>query len=102
MIGEHPKNKEFKKLFYWPDAVVHLPFGSDKILDIIKEYDEQPIRQENIRRKNVLESLMKHDWAYRWETVLKTAGLDPMPGLLERKKQLESLSKLVDKEISDI
>jgi hypothetical protein len=35
---------------------------------------------------------------HRWETILKIAGLEPMQGLLERKKQLENLSKLVEKE----
>jgi hypothetical protein len=95
MIGEYPENIEFKKIFYWPDAVMQLPFGSVKINEIINELDKQPERQEIIRRKNVLESLTKHDWAYRWEAMLKMAGLEPMPGLLERKKQLESLSMLV-------
>jgi hypothetical protein len=96
MIGEHPKNEEFKKIFYWKDAVIHLPFGSNKIQEIISEFDGQPRRQAEIRIKNVVESLMRHDWAYRWETILKTAGLEPMPGLLERKKRLENLSKLVE------
>jgi hypothetical protein len=102
MIGEHPKNEEFKKIFYWPDAVVHVPFSSDKIDEIINELDQQPQRLENIRRKNVMESLMRHDWAYRWETILKAAGLEPMPGLLERKKQLENLLKLAEKEKNDL
>ncbi len=98
MIGEHPKTEEFKKIFYWKDAVIHVPYGSNKIQEKIAEFDGQSRRQAEVRKKNVVESLMKHDWAYRWETMLKTAGLEPMPGLLERKKRLENLSKLVENE----
>lgn len=77
--------------------VVHLPFGSDKIDTIINELDMQPERQEKIRRNNVVQSLLHHDWVYRWETVLKIAGLEPMPELLERKKRLRDLSNIVEK-----
>ena len=97
MIGEHPKSEEFGKLFNWLDAVIHLPFGSDKIKTIIKELDRQPDRQEKIRRNNMVQSLLRHDWVYRWETILETAGLKPMPELLERKKRLRDLSNIIEK-----
>jgi hypothetical protein len=93
MIGERPDNEEFAKLFDWPDAVQYLRYGSDSIDAIIHELDAQPDRQEEMRRNNVAQSLMRHDWAYRWETVLKTAGLEPMPNLLERKERLKKLAK---------
>jgi spore maturation protein CgeB len=95
MIGEPPKNEEFKKIFYWPDAVIHLPYNSEKIDEIIHELDKQPQRQKKIREKNVYETLTKHDWAYRWETILKMAMLEPMNGLLERKRQLQNIAKLI-------
>jgi hypothetical protein len=97
MIGEVPKNKEFGKIFNWPDAVIHLPFGSDKIDAIINEVDTQPDRQEKIRRNNVVQSLMRHDWVYRWERILEIAGLNPMAALMERKKRLRDLSNMVEK-----
>ncbi len=93
MIGEYPNNEEFKKLFDWPDAVLHLPYDSDNIDTLINELDRQPERQEHIRRTNVLQALMRHDWVYRWETVLATAGLEPLPELLERKERLRNLAK---------
>lgn len=97
MIGEHPRNDEFKRVFTWPDAVVHLPFDSDKIESIIHELDMKPDRQEKIRRNNVIQSLLHHDWVYRWETILKIAGLKPLPELLKRKKHLKNLSEMVEK-----
>lgn len=97
MIGETPKNEQFAKVFDWPDAVIHVPFGSDNIGVIINELDKQPQRQAEIRKNNVIQSLLRHDWVYRWEAVLKIAGLDPMPQLLERKQRLRDLSNRVEK-----
>jgi hypothetical protein len=95
MIGEYPRNGEFEKLFNWPDAVIYLPFDSDNIGTIINALDKQPDRKEKIRRNNVVQSLLRHDWVYRWETVLKTAGLEPMPELLKRKKRLKDLFGII-------
>jgi hypothetical protein len=95
MIGERPVNKEFDQLFDWPDAVIDLPFGSDRIDQVICELDRQPERQEEIRRRNVRESLMRHDWAYRWQSVLQQAGLEPMSGFYERKEQLRKRAECV-------
>lgn len=92
MIGEYPTNEEFPRLFDWPDAVIHMPYDFDKIDSIINELDAQPQRQEEIRRNNVAHALTRHDWVYRWETVLATAGLQPLPGLLERKERLKTLA----------
>jgi hypothetical protein len=95
MMGECPKNEEFKKIFNWPGAVIHLAYNSNKVDKIINELDSQPNRQEQIRRNNVIESLLRHDWVYRWEVVIKVVGLEPMPHLLERKKRLRDLSNMV-------
>jgi hypothetical protein len=98
MIGEPPQNDQYVKEFDWEDAVVRLPFGSDKIDVVLKDLDAQPQRQREVRKKNVRESLLRHDWAYRWEAVLRTAGLEPMDKLRERKKRLESISRMVGAE----
>jgi hypothetical protein len=92
MIGEIPKNGVYENLFNWPDAVIPLPFGSDKIGEIIDELDRQPDREEAIRKNNITHSLRRHDWAYRWESLLDIGGLEPLPGLLKRKEQLERLA----------
>lgn len=88
MIGETPRNENFAKAFDWADAVIDVPFDSDAIATAIEEMDRQPERQAAIRTNNVAESLRRHDWAYRWESILATAGLRPLPALEERKSQL--------------
>ena len=95
MVGEIPNNGEFERLFDWPDAVVPLPFGSDRIAALINELEGQQEKQERIRRMNVVEALARHDWAYRWEKILENVGLGPMPELLQRKERLANLAKVV-------
>lgn len=93
MIGELPENDEFRNLFDWPNAVLRLPYDSEDIDTLIDRIDMQPDEQERMRRNNVAQALMRHDWAYRWEAVLQAAGLQPMQGLLERKARLKDLAK---------
>jgi glycosyl transferase family 1 len=95
MVGERPDNEQFERLFPWPDAVIHLPYDSCDIDTIINDLDRDPERQDTIRRTNVVQALAQHDWVYRWEAVLKTVGLDPLPGVLQRKERLETLVKAV-------
>jgi hypothetical protein len=95
MVGERPQNEEFERLFDWPDALIDMPYDSSEIDLIIQELDRQPERQERIRQNNVAHALLRHDWAYRWDAILKIAGLAPMPQLLERKELLQGLGEAV-------
>jgi len=96
LLGDKPRNnKEFDRILNWPDAVIHVPYGSDNIREVIRELDKDLIRQERIRIQNIAEALSNHDWAHRWESVLKLAGLQPLPKLLERKQRLADLLQLI-------
>ena len=92
MVGERPKTETFEQLFDWPDAVVDLPYNSTNIDAVIRDMDRQPERIENIRRANVTQALLRHDWAYRWEAILQATGLAPMPELSARKERLRHLA----------
>ena len=96
MIGEKPNHREFEKYFDWPDVVIDMQFGCEDIGRILRELDKEPGRQAQIRRTNVIQSLRRHDWVYRWEAVLKIAGLDPMPSLHGRKRQLQEQANVVE------
>jgi hypothetical protein len=95
LLGERPGNEVFGRLFDWPDALIHLPYDSAKVDEIIHELDMQPERQETIRRANVAHALLRHDWVYRWESILETVNLEPMPQVLKRKERLRSMSEAV-------
>jgi hypothetical protein len=96
MIGERPKNEEFERLFDWPEAVTELAYDPSNVDMVIKDLDGDPERQDRIRRANVVQVLLRHDWAYRWEAVLKSVGLEPMQGVLERKEHLRKLAQVVN------
>jgi hypothetical protein len=95
MIGEVPTNGEFERLFDWPGSVCDLPSDSDQIGAMINKLDGQPEKQESIRQSNIVQSLRRHDWAYRWDLILKLAGLEPVAESCERKDHLESLAESV-------
>jgi hypothetical protein len=95
MIGERPRTHAFEEYFDWPDAVVHLEYGSSAVDRVISELDRDLQRQERIRRTNVVQSLLRHDWIYRWEAILRAVDLEPMPGFLQRKERLKSLARQI-------
>lgn len=96
LLGELPKNGKFEALFDYPDALIHLPYNSSDIARIIHELDEKPERQAVVRRTNVVQALRRHDWAYRWEAILKTIGLEPMPELRQRKERLRTMADAIE------
>jgi hypothetical protein len=95
MIGERPQNEQFERLFDWPEAVTQLPFGSRDIDAVIARLDRDRERQEKTRRTGVAQALKRHDWVYRWETILQHVGLEPMQVALERKERLRRLAEVV-------
>ena len=92
LLGERPRNGEFEVLFNWPDALIDLPYNSPDAEAIVRELDDQPERCAKIRRLNVQQSLIRHDWVYRWETILNQVGATPLQGLEARKRQLQCLA----------
>lgn len=97
MVGERPNNEVFEGLFDWPDAVAHLPYGSQDIDVVIRGLDADPERLARIRRTGIVQALMRHDWVYRWEAILKTIGLEPTQRALERKDRLGKLAEIVSR-----
>jgi len=99
MIGQGPRNEEFEKHFNWPGSIVHLPYGSKNIGNLIKDLENDVPGSNAIRKNNIVNSLGRHDWVYRWEELLEIAGLKPAPGAHERKKRLQDLIKSVRAEM---
>lgn len=92
MIGDPPRTEAFQTHFDWPDAVVYLPFGGSDIGSLMAELDRQPERLARIRHDNVVNALRRHDWLYRWQSVLASAGLEPTPAMQERQARLAALA----------
>jgi len=94
LVGSAPDTAAFHEHFDWIDAVV--PIGASGILPTIRELDADPDRVAQIRRNGVVNSLLRHDGAHRWEAMLRSIGLEMPPGLASRKLRLEGLAEQVD------
>lgn len=97
MIGDLIESGVFRKHFDWPDAVIEVPFHSPNIAEVLAELDSQPERLEKVRRNNVVQSLLRHDWVYRWRAILDIVGLEPRPALVAREKRLKKLAEDIKK-----
>jgi len=97
MIGEPPENEVFRKYFGWRDAMIRVPFDTPDIAEILADLDSQPERLAEIRKNNVVQSLLHHDWVYRWRAILDIAGLEAKPALVAREKRLKKLAEDAEK-----
>ncbi|ARV58640.1 hypothetical protein BZZ01_08315 [Nostocales cyanobacterium HT-58-2] len=95
MLGVAPKCEDFTSNFDWLDAVIEILFDCSNIADIISHLDVQSEYQERIRKNNIINSLLRHDWVYRWEAILATVGLNTTPQMRERKANLKNLAEIV-------
>ena len=94
MLGEPPRSEEFERQFDWPDAVIRLPFDSPDVGRVLLELDEDPTRLARIRRDNVYNAVLRHDWVHRLRTVFETLGISPTEAMLAREAQLKALGAL--------
>jgi hypothetical protein len=92
MIGVPPKNAEFARQFDWQDAVIHLPFDSPDVAQILAELNSNPQRLAAIRRNNVHYAAQRHDWGARLRTVFDTVGIKPTDAMIEREDKLKTLA----------
>jgi Glycosyl transferases group 1 len=96
MLGLPPANEMFSQYFDWEDVVIKVPPDSRDIIAIIAELESQPEKLANIRRQNVVNSLLKHDWVYRWQTILTAFNLTPTQSIIDREQRLQKLAQEID------
>jgi hypothetical protein len=93
MLGEAPRNDEFKRQFDWPDAVIHLPFDSPDVGRVLKGLDSDPDRLRQIRRNNVHNAALRHDWLHRYEVICEKVGVKRTPGMDARSQALKAVAE---------
>jgi hypothetical protein len=92
MIGEAPRTEQFKRQFDWPDAVIHMPFDSPDIGRILADLDGDPERLRAVRRNNVREAALRHDWLYRIRMVFEILGLTATEEMEARAHRLDQIA----------
>jgi len=97
MIGEPVPSEYYKKDFDWDDAVIPIPNGPGEISKLIKCLDKDPDRLDKIRKTSIVQSLLRHDWVYRWKDILELMDMKSKPQLVAREKKLKELARLVER-----
>ncbi len=95
MIGTPPVCEAYTTHFDWCDAVIEVPLNITDIANVITELDAQPQRLEKIRKDNLINSLLRHDWVYRWKEILTKVGLSSTPQMLSREAYLKNLAEMI-------
>ena len=97
LLGRAPSAPAFRHDFPWPDAVVEVrPDGSD-IADIVADLDDRSDEVRPIRLRNAVHALRHHDWAHRWRSLLRIAGIDARSALEQRLGRLDSLAEQAER-----
>jgi len=93
LLGEPPETADFQDQFGWADSVIKIPFHAPEISAVIRELDGDAPRRRRIRRDNVVNSLLRHDWVYRLGSVLQVADMPAPEPVVRRLAQLSSLAE---------
>ena len=94
MIGQAPECEAFQELFPWQDAVITLQADGSNVGKVLSSLRADPGRISSISRRNAAESLLRHDWVYRWKEILRVAGIEPSPRMKLRERRLRDLAEL--------
>jgi glycosyl transferase family 1 len=92
MLGEKPRIAEFARQFDWPDAVIPLAFDTADVGRFVAELDRDPARLDRIRRDNVSQAALRHDWVHRIRRVLETLGLPATEAMVAREDRLRAVA----------
>jgi hypothetical protein len=74
-----------------------LECGPEDVGPVVEKLEADPERVEQIRRRNVVNALRRHDCVYRWAEVLAAVGLGETPALAERRRQLAELAIAIER-----
>lgn len=93
LLGQPSPTEEFRRLLDWPDVVVPTREDGSDAADVLRDLLRDPQRMAAIGRRNAVESLLKHDWSYRWRDLFQHIGMPLGPKLRERHNRLQTLAR---------
>jgi hypothetical protein len=95
LIGNVPECNAFNKYFDWEDAVIPISNNCENLINVLSNLDSVPNNHEKIRKSNIVQSLLRHDWFYRWKFILDLLKLKPQSAFFQRKEKLNKLVQSV-------
>lgn len=91
ILGDPPATQIFNDYFDWEDAIIQIPFDAPNIAEVIAELDAQPERLANIRKRNTIHALLRHDWLCRLEAIYSILDLPPSQEMMQRSRRISDL-----------
>jgi hypothetical protein len=92
MIGDAPRSEEFDRQFDWPHAVIRIPFDAPDIANALANLDSDPALLATVRRTNVHQAAVRHDWVHRIRVVFNALGLPCTEAMEARVNSLEQIA----------
>lgn len=90
MLGSAPETAEWITNFGWRDSVIPFPDDVTNVRDWLRDLTADTERLARVRYQNVVNSLRRHDWSYRWADVLRLAEMTPLDALHDRIADLQA------------
>ncbi len=100
ILGMPPQTETFTQSFDWSDAVIELSANASNVAEVITDLNAQPERLKEVRKNNVVNSLLRHDWVYRWGQVLDRVELSHTPKMEQRRAYLKILADMANQKSS--
>lgn len=100
ILGMPPRTETFTQSFDWSDAVIELSANASNVAEVIADLNAQPERLKEVRKNNVVNSLLRHDWVYRWGQILDKVELSYTPKMEQRRAYLKTLADMANQKSS--
>ncbi|MEG4409263.1 glycosyltransferase [Microcoleus sp. MON2_D5] len=91
VVGKRPTTHLMDELMNWEDATIELPDDPQKSVEFINELLQDEVRLNSIYKRNYVESLARHDWRHRIQSMLEAVKIPLPQGLLEELSQMKMI-----------
>jgi hypothetical protein len=91
LFGKRPTAPLMDELMNWEDATIELPDDPQKSVEFINELLQDEVRLNSLYKRNYVESLARHDWRHRIQSMLESVKIPLTQGLLEELSQMKMI-----------
>ncbi|MEG4058474.1 glycosyltransferase [Microcoleus sp. Pol7_B2] len=89
IVGKRPTTHLMDELMNWEDATIELPDDPHKSVEFINELLQDEGRLNSIYKRNYVESLARHDWRHRIQSMLEAVKIPLPQGLRQELSQMK-------------
>ncbi|MEG4044207.1 glycosyltransferase [Microcoleus sp. Pol17_C1] len=91
IVGKRPTTHLMDELMNWEDATIELPDDPHKSVEFINELLQDEGRLNSIYKRNYVESLARHDWRHRIQSMLEAVKIPLPQGLRQELSQMKMI-----------